>query len=106
MANDSNQPNKPEVHSIPKVLWLFVAFIPSVVAIPCFGIKTSAPLLLPALVILDLLCSSIAAVGLVRGMKNEAVQSLLGLFLGGFFIIFNVVITVFVGCSGMGRIAP
>jgi len=109
MNQESNQTNpQPDQNydSIHKVVWMIAAFVPSVIGIACLQIKNPGNGLFPILVMLNLALSVAASIGLVRGMKNTGSKILLGLFLSAFFFVLNVVIVVFVGCSGAGRIAP
>jgi len=89
-----------------RILWLLTAFVPSVIGTVCFQLKNIGSWLLPVLILLTLICCVAASVGLVRGMKNKAAQPIVGLLLIPFFIGLNVLIVLFIGCSGMGRIAP
>jgi len=93
---------KPERKRVPGILWLLEAFIPSVVALGIMEKANASPYLGVALSILCVVCSVIAAVGLVRGMRSLAMQIILGIFLAGFFFIMNVVVVVFIGCSRSG----
>jgi hypothetical protein len=88
-----------------KILWLFVAFIPSLVALGLLSSHTFGnPALGWGLVILTAGCCFGAGIGLVRGMRNTVAQALLAIFLTGFFFFANVVIVVLIGCSRMGPI--
>jgi hypothetical protein len=108
MSNDSSQPEGPEKEkrSIPGIIWLLCAFVPSAVAISCLQIKNAGEWLLPFLVILDIGCSFAAAIGLLRNMEKKVLRAILTMLLAAFFFAMNVIITLFVGCSGMGRMAP
>ena len=109
MNEDNNLPN-PSLGNgsdpVRKIIWLFAAFFPGVAGIICLNIKNPGSWLFPALLILNLVFSVASSVGLVKGMKNEGSQFALGFFLTGFFFVLNAFIVLFVGCSGMGRIAP
>jgi hypothetical protein len=59
-----------------KVMWLFAAFLPSVIGIACFHLKHPGQWMLPILVLVI------------------------------FFFVLNAFIVIFVGCTSMGRIAP
>ena len=106
MTDEIIQPEPPtsKNKSFPKIIWLLVAFIPGLVGVAC--LKINAPWLLYFLVTLDIACSVSASIGLVRGMKSREAQSALALLLTLFFLVANVFIVLFVGCSSMGRIAP
>ena len=109
MNEESNLPKPPPNEgdeSVLKVIWLLAAFVPSLIGIACLHIKNQGQVLLPLLVVLNLVLSVAASVGLVRGMKNGGAQFIIGFFLIPFFFVLNVLIVLFVGCSGMGRIAP
>jgi hypothetical protein len=106
MSNDTNPGSGNRAGAL-KVLWLFCAFIPSVVAISCLKIPNPGQDLLAVLLFVDLVGSFAGAAGLLSGsISNKGVQSVVICFLATFFFILNIVITVFVGCSGMGRVAP
>jgi hypothetical protein len=98
-------PNKGD-ESVRKVIWLFAAFFPSAIGIASLHLKNPGQLLFPVLVTLNLIFSVAASVGLVRGMKNGGFQFIIGFFLIPFFFVINALIVLFIGCSGMGRIAP
>jgi len=104
--NNSKPPTEDEI-AFRKMFSLFAGFAPSMVAIACFHLKNPGQSLLPLLIILNLICSIVASIGLLRGMKNEGLQILFSFLLIPFFFVLNVLIAIFVGCSGMGgRIAP
>jgi Na+/H+ antiporter NhaC len=89
-----------------KVMWLFAAFLPSVIGIACFNLKHPGQWMLPILVLINAIISVVAGTRLVKGMKDELVQGLLAAFLVIFFFVLNAFIVIFVGCTSMGRIAP
>lgn len=91
---------------LPKIVWLFEAFIPSVLALGIMQNRNVPPSLGVALLILTVICSLVAAIGLVHDMKRKASQLILAIFLTGFFFIANMVIVALIGCSRMGRISP
>ena len=94
------------------VMWLFCAFVPSLVAIACFKIIASFKItvtgqqFLLAILVLNFFCSSKAGAKLARGVKSSEARLTLAILLTLFFFAANVVISIAVGCSGMGRIAP
>jgi hypothetical protein len=102
MSDDNPPPNS---NAPTGILWLFVAFIPSVVGIICFQTKSGLGLL-PILVIVNIGCSIFGAAGVVRGIKSEGTRIVLGVLLMPVFFVLNAFIVLAVGCSGMGRIAP
>ena|SRR5579863_9073404 len=107
MNEESSLPQPPPSErdkSFRKVMWLLAAFVPSALGVACFHLKERGRELLPYVVVVNLVISVAASVGLVRGMKNAGAQFILGLFLIPFFFVLNVLIVFFVGCSGMGRI--
>ena len=109
MNEENNQLKPPpdeDTESVRKAIWLLAAFVPSVVGIACLQIKNPGQGMLPLMLVADLICSVAASVGLVRGMKNGGAQFIIGFFLIPFFFVLNGLIVLFVGCSGMGRIAP
>jgi hypothetical protein len=88
------------------VICLLVAFLPSLIGILCFNVKNPNEWSATVLVVLNLVCSVVAGVGLVRGIKDGGVKFTVGFFLIPFFFVLNAIIVIFVGCSGGGRIAP
>ena len=108
MNNNSSEPIKPngDINPFPRIIWLFCAFVPSALAIVSFKIKNPGQWLAPSLLILAVVCSFASALGLLSGMKDKIVRSILAVLLAIVFFILNVLIALFVGCSGMGRIAP
>ena len=86
------------------VLWLLFAFLPSLIAIPL--INNPSPSIGAWLFPLGGGCCLIAAFGVLRRMKDPILRIVLGLLLAGLFFVVNIIIVVFIGCSGMGRIAP
>jgi hypothetical protein len=108
--NEANNPPPPPPNGNDevslKIIWLLVAFIPSLIGIACLQIKNSDQWLVLILVVINVLFSMVAGAQLVRGIRNGLTQSIAGLFLVLFFFILNALIVVFVGCSGMGRISP
>jgi len=104
--NLSKSPTHDGDESVLKMIWLFAAFIPGAIGIACLHLKNPGRWLFPLLIALNLMFSVAASVGLVHGMKDGGVQFIIGLFLAPFFFVLNTLIVLFVGCSGMGRIAP
>jgi hypothetical protein len=94
-------PGEPAPQPLPKIVWLFEAFIPSVLALGIMQSATVAPGLGIALLILTVVCSLVAAIGVVRGMESKAEQIVLAIFLTGVFFIANLVVVVLIGCSHM-----
>jgi len=95
-------PETPGRKPAPKILWLLVAFIPSVAALFTTQYINQHGYLVAVLLILGVVCSIVAAMELVRGMKSLAERVAVGIFLAGFFFVANVVIAVFIGCSRSG----
>jgi hypothetical protein len=109
MSEEQNAPEPPPNDgnkSVPKIIWLFAAFIPSVIGIGCLHVKYQGRGLLSFLLLLNLIFSVASSVGLVRGMKPSAIRAIMAIFFIIFFFVLNVFIVSFVGCSGGGRIAP
>jgi ascorbate-specific PTS system EIIC-type component UlaA len=105
MNEEPNPPPEPEnTNPIPIMLWLLVAFLPSVVSIGLMRLKNTPSEMLTGLVILAGACCVSSAFGVLRGVKEVGLRVLLGLFLAGGFFVLNVIIVIFVGCSGMGNI--
>jgi len=87
----------------PKIIWMGVALLPSVIGMACFGLKGQGQPLLSVLLVLDLIFSVAGSIGLVREIKNETKRFVLGFFLTGFFSVLNAFIVAAIGCAGMGR---
>ncbi|HWD93215.1 MAG TPA: hypothetical protein VG938_12800 [Verrucomicrobiae bacterium] len=100
-------PNPKRVNSAGvAVIWLVFAFVPSLVAAPFINGRYAAHFSGPAFLFFAAACCLCSGFGVLRGVKNQAVRVVLGLFLVGVFFILNVFIVILVGCSGTGRIAP
>jgi len=84
-----------------KILWLFLAFIPSLVTILGFETRTPREGFGMFALILGITCSLLAGIGLLNGMKDRVVRVVLGIALGGVFFLLNFIIVLFVGCSQM-----
>jgi hypothetical protein len=105
MANDFPQQNKPKDPGSLRVLWILGAFIPSILGIT--SIRSNNGQVLPVLILINFICSIVCAGGTMRGsMKNKSVELFLAFCLAAFFFVFNLIIVVFVGCSGPGAFAP
>jgi membrane-associated HD superfamily phosphohydrolase len=108
--NELENPNPPppdkEDQAFRKLVNVVVALLPSAIGILCFQFKFASPNVLPVMVIVNAVLSAVGSAGLVRGMKNATSAVITGILLTGFFFGLNAIIVVFVGCSGMGRIAP
>src|SRR5690242_19856356 len=104
-TNQSNRPNGND--EIPReFVWMFCAFLPGLVAILCLEFKNPPQWLWGSLLLLNVLCSLSSGIGLLAKMKDQALQFIFGVLLAGLFFVLNVVIVIFVGCSGTGgRIA-
>ena len=88
-----------------KILFVFIAFLPSLAGVACLQLINQGHGLF--LFVLNLICSIVASLGLAQGIKSIGLQVFLNLFLIPAFFVMNVMIVVFVGCSGMGgRISP
>jgi hypothetical protein len=101
--NPKPPPNSDEI-VFRKVISLLIAFVPSIVAVISFGFKNPAQWLLPALILTNVVCSAIAAFGLLNGMKDKVAQAGLSILLTIFFFGLNALIALFIGCSGRGGI--
>ncbi|SRR5260221_3840586 len=108
MNDEPTEPNEPTVGKKPllTMLWLMSAFLPAWVTIACFQIKNAGGWLLVLLLLLGTACSIASSIGLTRGLKSKTVHLFLAIFLSMFFFGANCFIAVFVGCSGIGRVAP
>ena len=99
-------PSEPEKSGTPglAVLWLVLAFVPSVIALA----TSNRPGIGPVVLGVGILCCLIGGLGVAGAFKKSSSASsvLVGLLLAGVFFVLNVIIVVLIGCSGMGRIAP
>ncbi len=106
-ANVSVPPGKPAPQkTLPKIVWLFEAIIPSVLALGMMQITPIDQSLGKALLILTLICSLVAGIGLVSGMRSRALRVILSIFLMGFLFIANMVVFILIGCSQTDRTSP
>lgn len=94
----------PDEASFRTFFLLCIAFLPSLVGMVFLRAKT--PWLLRELVGLNLVCGIVGSIGLVRRMKYGASRVIAAFLLALLFFILNAMIVLFIGCSGMGRIAP
>jgi hypothetical protein len=107
MSDEPNPTPGEDKKILLKILYVFIAFLPSLVGIASFQLKNQGQGLIQFLFFLNLICSIVASLGLAQGIKSDGLQFLLNLFLIPAFFVMNVLIVLFVGCSGMGgRIAP
>jgi hypothetical protein len=107
MSEEINPPPDPKGLKTPGqgVVWLLLAFVPSVVSIPVVG-KNSSDFPLKSLLALTIVCCVCAGFGILRDTKNLAARIFFSVLLAGVFFVLNVFIVILIGCSGMGRIAP
>jgi hypothetical protein len=109
MQEETNRPNPPpngDDAAVRTVIWLLAAFAPSLIGIACLSIINSGQWLIWLLGTTNLIFSVAASIGLVRGIRYRDTRFLVCLVLVPFFFFLNVLIVIFVGCSGMGRISP
>lgn len=109
MTEQINPPPQPDGtggNPLPAILWLFVAFIPSLVSIHFLGARNPPQWLATALLILSATCCLCSGFGVLAGVKDVSLRIVLGLVVAIAFFVLNVIVVIFVGCSGMGRIAP
>ena len=103
-----NPPDQPEEPGngrapVPKIIWLIVAFLPSVVAFIFLPIQRVWPGILIVLLILNLFCCAYAGSGLSGGIKDKNTRGALMFGLIVFFFIANAGISLFVGCAATFR---
>src|SRR5580692_8109127 len=82
-----------------KGLCLAAAFIPTVFGIICLQIKGSGEWWLSVFLVLDFICSIVAGITLVRGIGKRWLQVLLAFVLTGSFLVINIFIVFFIGCT-------
>jgi hypothetical protein len=95
----SKPPPVPGNKAAQKIMWVFVAFLPSLVGIILVSATNTQPGVLPFLVILDAVCSIAATTGLVQGIKGEGTKFLVAFLLVPSFFFINALIVVFIGCA-------
>lgn len=92
------------------VLWLFVAFVPSLIGLPMVKPMVNGKLPTSLLVPLSLLavaCSLVSAFGLLRKVEPEGKRNLFAVFLAIGLFVLNILIVVFIGCSSaLGNLGP
>ena len=107
--NEQNEPFDPRNNAstgLRPFAWLLLAFVPSVIGVLSLQIKNASPIWGILLVMLAVACCCASGIGLLSKMENRGLGIFLGLLLGAGFFVLNVIIVIFVGCSGMGRISP
>ena len=106
MSEDpSNPPPVPGGKATRKIMWVLVAFLPSLIGIIVVSaINAPSPGALPFLIILDVVCSIAAAIGLVQGIESEATKFIVAFLLIPAFFLINAFIVVFIGCAIAMRI--
>jgi hypothetical protein len=87
---------------VPIIIWVFCAFAPSLIGIALLDIKNKGAWLGGSLLALNIVCSFLAAFGLLRGVIDMGSRVSLAFMLAFFLFLLNVVIVVFAGCSKMG----
>lgn len=97
-------PAGPDSESIMKIVWLLVAFVPSLAMLLLGQAPKLAPIAVPIIIALYFICCFAAGLGLVKGMKSVWAKFFVGFLLIGFFLAANLVIVVWVSCSQMGPI--
>jgi hypothetical protein len=100
----TQKPTEPngQGNPMPLVVWAFIAFIPSLVAISTMQSKNATPEFVRWLVVLGVVCSLLSGFGLLRRVKDVGPRVIFSVMLGFFLFCLNVVIVAFVGCSKMG----
>ena len=101
--NEETQPPPPD--DVPAILWLLLAFLPAGLGILFLHIPRASGLF-PELLFVNFICCLFGAGKLARRIKNSEARMLVAFFLFCFFFGFNALTVLFIGCSGMGRIAP
>jgi hypothetical protein len=92
-----------EDRSVRKLVWMGVAFIPSLFGMACLQYNSHGNWG-DWLMLINLIASVAGSVGIVRGMKTVESRVVWGLFLSLFFFGLNEIIVLFVGCTtGFGH---
>ncbi len=76
-------------------VWAMGAFAPTPIGI----VILNHIVLWPVWFVANVVCSITAASGLTSQIENPSARSLVGLFLSGFFLMFNFAAVAHVGCS-------
>jgi hypothetical protein len=105
-AQPTPLPDEPQKRRkpLPKIIWLFVAFLPSTLALIFIQIPKAWPWMLLLLLLLNTFCSAMASDGLTQGMKNKDERGGLMFFLIVFFFAANAGISFFIGCAATIRL--
>jgi hypothetical protein len=107
--DDQEHNVEPPPYEEPKpryALWWIVALSPTAFGLLCIGLRDNGRFLLMICPVLDVICSVVGGIGLACQAKTAASRFFAGLFMVPFFILLNAAIVLFIGCSGVGRIAP
>lgn len=82
-----------------KIMWVCVAFLPSLIGIAVVSMKNTDNGAAAFLIIMNAVCSIAASVGLVRGMEMRWLQVLVAVVLVPAFFVVNGFIVIFIGCT-------
>src|SRR5262245_12167618 len=95
----STEPNKPNSPGA-KVLWLLLAFVPSLLAFFMMDNNSSADIG-SIILIVGIICCLFSGFGISGVLQNTAARIVLGLVLSAGFFVMNVIVVVLIGCSRM-----
>jgi hypothetical protein len=101
--NDQNLPQKspPPPGGMPKIFWVAVAFAPSVATlliIKLLDYRVLSDVFL-WIALVGVICSGLAAGQLASGIKRSLARAAGFLFLTLFFVIANLLLSLFIGCA-------
>lgn len=100
MNEDPSQPPPvPRSKAGQKILWLIVALLPSLLGVITVSAANTNSGVLSFLVILNLVCSIAASIGLVRDINGQGLRYLVAFLLVPAFFVMNAFIVVFIGCT-------
>ena len=103
---DPGEPKSPGA----AILWLILAFLPSLIGLPMVKpiVNRRLPVeLLVPLLLVAVACSLVSAFGLLRKVKPEGNRNFLAFFLAIGLFVLNVLSVVFLGCSSaLGNLGP
>jgi len=109
MSEESSPDPKKTSNAGLAVVWLIVAFVPSLIALPMAKpmVNGNPPIPLGLLLVMGAGCCFGSAFGILRKVERPEQRIFLAAFLGIGFFVLNVIIVVFIGCSSMlGGLGP
>ena len=93
-----------EYNPVPTFLWLLVGLAPIPMFLAVLSPRSSNPNLALFSFAFCVICSLLAGLGCLQGVKNIAVRIIFGILLGACFFVLSCVVAIFQACSHMGSI--